>query len=471
MFLSKKNLSTFQKIEFQVFSFLFALAIVDILPLEIFSMAPKDSAAIWLTFLQFFLKALLIFIGFSLINFHFLPYIVQKKNPLLNLIFLAALLTILYFIFLLFTDIFLFLFFLIFMAIYSCLRYLIIFIYKHWNSIRSRFPYITIERSIIVFLGLTLILLFAGNAERETTVFVSLVIISAITINHFSFHQWIPRSLQMRNPIEFYFNKIVLVLVFSTIPVGALGLLLTNNPQIPVLLVGLNFIIQLLITAPITWWLALKNRKKDEQLLSLEKDLGQSIANIDFLRSQINPHFLFNALNTLYAAALNEGSERTSEGIQKLGDMMRFMLHENFKENIPLDQDVEYLKNYIDLQRIKTDPNPKVIIDVEIEIPQKPLFIAPMLLIPLVENAFKHGVSFRAPSPITIFLKCEENVLNLKVRNKIHLKDNKNSEKDDSGIGLKNLKQRLFLLYPGKYNLKIKESAVEFFVDLTVDLT
>ncbi len=102
----------------------------------------------------------------------------------------------------------------------------------------------------------------------------------------------------------------------------------------------------------------LGHRSQKNEVLTLEKALGRSSANLDFLRSQINPHFLFNALNTLYGTALQEQAGRTSEGIQKLGDMMRFMLHENTEEKIHLSKEVGYLQNYIALQRLRTQESP-----------------------------------------------------------------------------------------------------------------
>ena len=108
-------------------------------------------------------------------------------------------------------------------------------------------------------------------------------------------------------------------------------------------------------------------QKGNEEVITLKKELKRSSANIDFLRSQINPHFLFNALNTLYGTAIQENADRTSEGIQKLGDMMRFMLRENLQEKISLSREIDYLENYIALQKLRTDSNPAVHIQTSID--------------------------------------------------------------------------------------------------------
>jgi LytS/YehU family sensor histidine kinase len=203
----------------------------------------------------------------------------------------------------------------------------------------------------------------------------------------------------------------------------------------------------------------------------LQKELGQSNASFDFLRSQINPHFLFNALNTIYGTALQEKAERTSEGIEKLGDMMRFMLQENMQEKISLVRELDYLNNYIALQKLRTDINPGIRIETLIAPPLHTIEIAPMLIIPFVENAFKHGISFREPSHIKVNLEMKDNTLYFDVYNSRHPKPEIDPEKDHTGIGLENVKQRLNLLYLNKHELIIRETGKEFFVHLTIELS
>jgi two-component system, LytTR family, sensor kinase len=206
------------------------------------------------------------------------------------------------------------------------------------------------------------------------------------------------------------------------------------------------------------------------QVSNLSLQVDQGLANMDFLRSQINPHFLFNALNTLYGTALQETAERTGEGIQKLGDMMRFMLHENHQETIHVEREKEYLVNYVDLQmlRIKDQEN----IDINFNRSESTCggMIAPMLLVPFVENAFKHGISFQKKSWIKISLRCLDGSVHLDVNNSIHRKDQDDPEYKASGIGLENVRQRLKLLYPDKHDLIIRENELEFFVHLSIKL-
>lgn len=207
-----------------------------------------------------------------------------------------------------------------------------------------------------------------------------------------------------------------------------------------------------------------------ERIDSLSNKLDQSSANLQFLRSQINPHFLFNALNTLYGTALQENGEKTAEGIQKLGDLMRFMLHENNQDKIAVEREKEYLINYVDLQllRIKGQDHIEILFNRSEENCRGE--IAPMMLIPFVENAFKHGISMQKKSWVKISLRCVEGEVHLDINNSIHRNIGEDPEKKSSGIGLQNVKQRLTLLYPKKHELIIRENELEYFVHLSIQL-
>jgi len=244
---------------------------------------------------------------------------------------------------------------------------------------------------------------------------------------------------------------------------------INTDEDLALALAALNITIQIFITAPITWVLYKRQLKGREEIQVLEKELTQSTANLDFLRSQINPHFLFNALNNIYGMAIMENAERTSEGIEKLSDMMRFMLQENMQERISLSREIDYLNNYISLQNLRTDANPMVQIETHIQDVDTHQ-VAPMLLIPFVENAFKHGISFREPSRISVGLEIKEKTLYFDVYNSIHPKPANDPEKYSSGIGLDNVRQRLQLLYPNKHELTIRDTNKEYFVHLILQL-
>lgn len=185
------------------------------------------------------------------------------------------------------------------------------------------------------------------------------------------------------------------------------------------------------------------------------------------LKSQINPHFLFNSLNSIYSLANKNSDKRTAQTILKLSDMMRYMLHESADNFVALEKEIEYLKNYIELQQMRLKETIPVTFNVTGKIKSK--MIAPLLLIPFVENAFKHGISYLNQSFISIELNSNENFLNFKTTNSIST-DLVEKEKS-SGIGLENVRKRLDLLYPQKHKLQTFKSENSFTIKLQIQLS
>jgi len=186
-------------------------------------------------------------------------------------------------------------------------------------------------------------------------------------------------------------------------------------------------------------------------------------AEITSLRSQINPHFLFNTLNGIYSLA-HEGSAKTKDSILKLSDLLRYVLYDSSDEKVPLAKDIQYLTNYVDLQRLRLSS--KVLIDYKIEGDTKSNFISPLLLITFIENAFKHGISYSHSSAVHIHIKVFEKTLTLTVKNPV-VENNSFA----GGLGLKNVKRRLELLYPGRHSLDIRREGDQNIVNLKIDLT
>ncbi len=207
-----------------------------------------------------------------------------------------------------------------------------------------------------------------------------------------------------------------------------------------------------------------------KEKIVLQQQVAGTSAELAQLRSQINPHFLFNALNSLYAAAMKEGAEKAADGIQRLGDMMRFMLQENNQERISVTKEIEYLHNYIHLQRIRIDETQGIEIKVILNHPDNDVYIAPMMLIPFVENAFKHGISHRSPSWIFITLSFDATRLYFRVQNSRHIRKETDPEECQSGIGLQNVEKRLQLLYPARHTLHIQQSDHDYIASLTLSL-
>ncbi|NEU07396.1 sensor histidine kinase [Flavihumibacter sp. R14] len=354
---------------------------------------------------------------------------------------------------------------------YAVIRYAGEFLLVNSETIQSKYKMITRDglTAVVLWMISVFVLLITG-ADRTVIAIWGIIIPFGIGLYMYSFFELIPRSLGKKKPFLSYLLGMLPILLIAVLPVSLILYLFLFKDGITAAINMFNIAFQLLITAPISWLLYKQQLKGKDEITVLRTALGRSNADLDFLRSQINPHFLFNALNTIYGTALQEKADRTSEGIEKLGDMMRFMLQENMQDKISLTREIDYLNNYISLQQLRTVTSPEVVIQAVIDEQLNPLKISPMLLIPFVENAFKHGISLREPSHIKITLQTVGNKLDFDVHNSIHLKPDSDPEKNKSGIGLANVRQRLRLLYPGKHELIIRETGKEFFVHLTIEL-
>ena len=357
-------------------------------------------------------------------------------------------------------------------TIYTCIRYAALYLLSRSEALQTKYKFITQSNLVafIIWMMVTFFLVLVGS-DRTFIAIWSVVGLSAIFLYTYSFYSIIPGCMRKRKPLRAYIARMIVILFITSLPLWLLATAISNDEEWGLGLVFFNGIFQLFIILPLTWFLFKSQMKGNEELFVLKTALGRSNANFDFLRSQINPHFLFNALNTIYGTAIQEKAERTSEGIEKLGDMMRFMLQENMQEKIPLSNEIDYLNNYISLQRLRTDTNPNVKIEDHLQQQVNGLEIAPMLLIPFVENAFKHGISLRESSHISITLEIRDRIVYFDVYNNKHSKIGEDPEKNKSGIGLNNVKQRLQLSYPGKHDLLIRETSKDFFVHLTLHLT
>jgi two-component system, LytTR family, sensor kinase len=186
------------------------------------------------------------------------------------------------------------------------------------------------------------------------------------------------------------------------------------------------------------------------------------------LKSQINPHFLFNTLNNLFALARKQKDNRTANGISKLANMMRYMIHETNVEKIELKKEVEQIESFIELQKLRFSKEDDVRINFNVVGKIDQISIAPMLLIPFVENAFKHSVSVQQPTEIEIDLTILNDEICFAVKNSIN--KNKQDLEGKSNIGLNNVKRRLELIYPQVHNLELSDTGDYFSVELKIKL-
>jgi len=322
------------------------------------------------------------------------------------------------------------------------------------------------KESLVVLGGGTVVFVMLLAVEEKLAAFWMAVIPYAYLIYALNIYWLLPLKERRLHNFMIYFLIAIGISFVAFIPFGLffLAFMRSADELYFVLWICIN-----LIMMPLVNLVYQRQKARISQLINLKMELGQTSADLSFLRSQINPHFLFNILNTLYGTALQEKSERTATGIQKLGDMMRFMLHENNQDRILLAREIDYLRNYIDLQLLRTATSQGITVECTIDDALESTYIAPMLLIPFVENAFKHGISLQEKSWIKVSLYESEGKVYFDVHNSIHRKPETDPERRHSGVGLENVRQRLAMLYPDRHDLVIRETTQEFFVHLTIE--
>lgn len=207
----------------------------------------------------------------------------------------------------------------------------------------------------------------------------------------------------------------------------------------------------------------IQNQQIQQQLI---KD--SLTTQLKYLKAQINPHFLFNTLNMAYASATKSNDLVTADIIEKLSGLMRYVIYESNDEKVFLEKEICYVENAVNLQLQRLSPELAGQINFQVEGDWKKYKVAPMILIPFIENVFKHGIILSKRSDISISIFLRDNILILETKNG---KSNHSILSDaTSGIGLKNAKERLMLLYPNKNKLEIDDSGSSFHVKLQIEI-
>ncbi|MFC0875253.1 sensor histidine kinase [Saccharicrinis sp. FJH2] len=223
-------------------------------------------------------------------------------------------------------------------------------------------------------------------------------------------------------------------------------------------LINLSFMVLSILYAIIKDWInnEIVKRKLAEENLRLE---------LNYLKSQISPHFLFNSLNNLFSVALKNNDSETASGLAKLSTLMRFMLDKSDKSIVKLTEEIEYLKSYIELQKLRFMEDDNIEVSFKTTGDPRQFNIPPFLLINFVENAFKHGIDYKKSSKINILISIVNDVLNFTVENTNHTSKKGEAKKK---IGLINVKKRLDLIYRNNYDLIIESDKQTYSVKLKI---
>ena len=206
--------------------------------------------------------------------------------------------------------------------------------------------------------------------------------------------------------------------------------------------------------------------KAQRKLGEMAKEKAET--ELNFLKSQINPHFLFNSINSVYFL-IDKSNTEARQALHKFSEMLRYQLYECSGDKIPIEKEVKYLKDYIDLQKLRKEEN--FFIDFTSSPAISGFLIEPLLLMPFVENSFKHISHFgkERPNKVDIDLSKKDNFFHFKINNTTDESYSKELV-NNGGIGLANVKRRLELLYPGKHTLSVDKKESVFSVELKIML-
>lgn len=329
-----------------------------------------------------------------------------------------------------------------------------------------------------VFWLLTIIvlsLLFYNDADPLRSLMSSSITVASLAVLiYFNLLYLIPRYLSKRRLISY-----IILLALATLVITPIRTLLTfylynGTAEIQekilnshwavfftmIVIVGFSTLAKIIID----WF------KAERELRIMESENMQS--ELRFLRSQINPHFLFNTLNSLYALTLKK-SDKAPDIVIQLSEMLRYMLYECNDKKVPLQKEIDYIQNYLELEQLRHSE--KVDINFKRKGEINGLEISPLLFIPFLENAFKHGLNKHIEEGyVHVFLDVHKDNLTFGIKNSkpdVSEIDDYNSQPDIGGIGLQNVKRRLELLYPGSFYLDIKSSDKLYEVQLNLNLT
>ena len=322
-----------------------------------------------------------------------------------------------------------------------------------------------------IFLWSIWLYLSLSNVKEEEFYDKAIIITTLIVLTHIPLFivntEWlIPKILQKKGVSTYFWSLIVTAAVFTifhNLILDGLNNVFNITLQHRGFKTSRGLIALILVTAISTGY-GLLNYVLEQEKQQQEKQKERLQSELSFLRSQISPHFIFNILNSI-VYLIRTKSDAAEPVTLKLSELMRYMLYESENAQIPLEKEVSYLGNYIELQKVRFEEDVKIELNTEGGATTQN--IEPMLLIPFVENAFKHGVGMVIDPTIDIDLKISENALSFSVKNKIAPETA--IEKDSSsGIGLKNVQRRLELLYPNAHELIIKKENGWFEVTLNL---
>ncbi|MEO1258270.1 MAG: histidine kinase [Bacteroidota bacterium] len=295
------------------------------------------------------------------------------------------------------------------------------------------------------------------------------ILLGSIGVVYFNYYYWIPRWLIRKKQYLFYSVTIISIIALNAwLVTVVVRNFFSDSVYYSSWESTFNIAVDTAVLVALTSAFKFLQQWHERNNYATQLEKKNLETELEMLKSQINPHFIFNTLNTIYFLMEQNEDERAKEALLKFSDTLSHQLYDYNKDWIDLGKEIEYLKNYIELQRLRHDEE---LLTLTCDLPRSSNGhkIAPMLLIPFVENAFKHGSNSKGYE-INVSLNVENGQLHFKTQNTLNKKQPVKKKKQKGGIGLKNVQRRLDLVYPKKHQLDITEDEKYYTADLNINL-
>lgn len=300
-----------------------------------------------------------------------------------------------------------------------------------------------------------------GTINWDAFVHHSVFPASLFVIFYLNYFLFIPYLLFRERPKQFLFINLLVILIMTGV-VRYLNNLVAPPPPLdmdrplpPQYIFYLRDMAGLIFSAGLSVAIRMSIRWSKAEAERQEAVKSRTEAELKNLRNQLNPHFLLNTLNNIYALIAFD-TDKAQQAVQELSKLLRYVLYDNQQMFVPLSKEIDFIRNYIELMRIRVSPQVRIETSFDIK-PESQTPIAPLMFISLIENAFKHGISPTHPSFISISIAETEEDICCTIRNSNYPKTR--TDKSGSGIGLEQVSKRLELVYPGHYQWKRGVSA------------
>ncbi len=335
----------------------------------------------------------------------------------------------------------------------------------------STYSKLKINKHIVIWMlvYITLSFLLSFSASLGKAVFLSLLVIIPLVLPVYLNKYFIEEFFLKRKYWQYFTSLIILAIVFG----GIAQLLMDrfHNTEGEYFGAMFNPLVVLLVTSGVKGFKENMQNKYnviEARAKQAEAESKQIRGELDLLKAQVNPHFLFNTLNSIYSLSL-DNSEHTSSAIMLLSKLMRYHLESSKTLKVNLSDEVNFINSYIELEKLRLGK--KCIVNFEVKRVKDTHLVPPLLLIPIVENCFKHGISVeKKKNEISIIINIDSNRLDFKTINIIPEK--KSDYPDDKKVktGIVNIKRRLKLLYDNKYEFKTEQRGGKFYTNLIIEL-